>query len=218
MFKLKTDNSLEGKEFFVTSAVALTCLILSFAFPGQNGFQGLTGGLFFFVIIPILYIKLVLKKKITDFGWNVQRKNEGLFWGISMLLITLLSFFILLRFTSFGENYSVPAYAVNSFWLFFIYEIIFVNFFVFFQEFFFRGFILFYLIPKISYGAIVLQFFLGVAGLFLAGSLNWQFIPALIISLTSGIIAYKSRSFIYSYVVAFLSFLILDSFLIYNLK
>lgn len=218
MFNANSNNLLQNKKLLVTFAIALICLALSIVFPSRSGFQSLTGELFFFIFIPILYIKLVLGKKISDFGWNVQNRREGFFWGICMLLTTLLIFYLLFKFTGFGKNYSLPVYVANNFWLFLVYETIFVNFFVFTQEFFFRGFVLFSFIPKLSYGAIPLQFFFGAFGLFLAGSFTWQFAPVLIISATSGIIAYKSRSFIYSCAAAFLSTLILDSFLIYNFK
>ena len=135
-----------------------------------------------------------------------------------MLIVNLIIFLLLYTFTNFKENYLLSPYIINSFWIFLIYELILVNVFIFVQEFFWRGFVLLYFSKKIGYLAIFLQFIIYVLILILSKNSFWQSIPILVISLTSGIIVYKNKSIIYSWITALFSILILDSFIIYHLR
>ncbi|MFA6159890.1 MAG: CPBP family glutamic-type intramembrane protease [Parcubacteria group bacterium] len=209
---------IENKEIIITSGVIVFCLLLSLFFPVQNSAQRLTRNIFFLIIVPILYYKLILKKNISSFGLTLGDKKSGAFWGISMLLATLLVFFLLYTYTDFRKNYLLSSYIVHNFWIFLLYELIIANLFVFIQEFFWRGFILLYFSKKIGIFSIFLQFFLYVLILIPTRNSFWQMAPTLVISLFSGIIVYKSRSIFYSWIVALFSLVILDSFIIYHLK
>jgi membrane protease YdiL (CAAX protease family) len=170
------------------------------------------------VIIPILYYKLILKKGFFDFGFTLGDKKAGMFWGFSMFFATLLVFYLLYAYTDFKKNYLLSSYVVHNFWIFLLYELLLANLFVFIQEFFWRGFILLYFSKKIGYLAIFLQFIFYVLMLIPAKNTFWQMAPTLVISLTSGIIVYKSRSIFYSWLAALFSLVILDSFIIYHIK
>ncbi|PIP28141.1 MAG: hypothetical protein COX29_02765 [Candidatus Moranbacteria bacterium CG23_combo_of_CG06-09_8_20_14_all_35_22] len=210
---------LENKETVITSLVIVFCLALSVFFPTKNSAQLFTSNIFFLVIIPILYYKLILKRKISELGLVLNDKKIGFFWGALMFLVNLIIFYLLYQFTDFNHNYLLSSYIVHNFWIFLFYEILVANMFVFIQEFFWRGFILLYFSRKIGLLAIFLQFIIFV-GVILLISQNsfWQMAPTLVISLTSGIIVYKSRSIFYSWIFSLLSILILDSFIIYHLK
>lgn len=209
---------IENKEMIITSGVIVFCLLLSIFFPVKNSIQLLTRNIFFLILVPILYYKLILKKNISAFGLTLGNKKAGVFWGILMLLGTLLTFFLLYSYTDFKKNYLLSSYVVHNFWIFLLYELILANIFIFIQEFFWRGFVLLYFSKKIGVLSIFLQFFLYVLILVPTGNSFWQMTPTLVISLFSGIIVYKSRSIFYPWAVALFSLVILDSFIIYHLK
>jgi len=215
--KLST-RLVENKETATTFLVIIFCLLLSIFFPAQNSIQLITKNIFFLVVVPILYYKLILKKNISDFGLALGNKKAGVFWGILSFLATLLVFFLLYTYTDFKKNYLLSSYVVHNFWIFLLYEIIIANLFVFIQEFFWRGFILLYFSKKISYLAIFLQFIIFILIAIPIENSFWQMAPTLVISLFSGIIVYKSRSIFYSWLSALFSLIILDSFIIYHLK
>ncbi|MFZ2975166.1 MAG: CPBP family glutamic-type intramembrane protease [Candidatus Moraniibacteriota bacterium] len=209
---------IENKEIIITSGVIVFCLLFSLFFPVKNSIQLLTRNVFFLIIVPILYYKLILRKNISDFGLTLGDKKAGLFWGIFGFFVTLLVFFLLYNYTDFRKNYLLSSYVVHNFWIFLLYELILANIFVFIQEFFWRGFVLLYFSKKIDFFAIFLQFFIYTLILIPTENSFWQMTPTLVISLFSGIIVYKSRSIFYSWVASLFSLIILDSFIIYHLK
>jgi membrane protease YdiL (CAAX protease family) len=213
-----TSYLVENKEIAITFCIIVFCLLLSFFFPINNSAQLLTRNIFFLVLFPILYYKIILKKNLSDFGLNLDNKKNGIFWGATMSLVNLVIFYLLYTYTAFGKNYLLPNYIVHNFWPFFFYELILVNIFVFIQEFFYRGFVLLYFSKKIGCLAIFLQLIIFVLFLLPTGNSFWQMTPTLVISLTSGIIVYRSKSFLYSWASALLSLIILDSFIIYHLR
>jgi membrane protease YdiL (CAAX protease family) len=208
----------DNKATAITSFVIVFCLALALFFPVNNSVQLLTRNIFFLIILPVLYYKLILKKNISDFGLRLGDKKAGIFWGILMFFAAIFVFFLLYSYTNFKNNYLLSSYVVHNFWIFLLYELLFANLFVFIQEFFWRGFILLYFSEKISYFAIFLQFAIYLAMAFSGENLFWQMAPTLVISLFSGIIVYKSRSIFYSWAFALFSLVILDSFIIYHLK
>lgn len=209
---------IENKKIITTFLVIVSCLLLSIFFPVQNSAQLLTRNIFFLIIVPVLYYKIILKKNISDFGLTLGNRQAGIFWGILLFLATLLTFFLLYTYTDFQKNYLLSSYIIHNFWRFLLYEIILTNFFVFIQEFFWRGFVLLYFSKKIGFLAIFLQFILFMFTVIPTNNSFWQMAPTLVISLFSGIIVYKSRSIFYSWLSALFSLIILDSFIIYHLK
>ncbi|HRY82520.1 MAG TPA: CPBP family glutamic-type intramembrane protease [Candidatus Moranbacteria bacterium] len=213
-----TSVFIDNKEIAITCLVIIFCLLLSIIFPVNNSVQLLTRNIFFLIIVPILYYKLILGKRFSDLGLILGDKRAGIFWGIILFFVSLLIFYLLYTYTDFKKNYLLSSYVVHNFWLFLLYELLLANLFVFIQEFFWRGFILLYFSKKISYFSIFLQFILFTLMLIPAKNTFWQMAPTLVISLFSGIIVYKSRSILYSWIFALFSLVILDSFIIYHLK
>lgn len=202
----------------LTLAIATTCLSLAFVFPAQKGLQEMTKYLFFLFVIPVLYIRYILKKNPADFGLNIQNKKAGIIYGLLALVFYLGIFYALSNYSDFRDNYALPGYILENFWYFVIYELIFINFFLFLYEFFFRGFIMFALKPKIGAWAIILQVIIFYFSLVITKGFSWQSAPMIIFTLVSGIISYKSQSIVYSYAVALLFMVIFDSFVVYSIK
>lgn len=212
----------QNKEFLVTLAIILICILLSLSFPSKNSFQGLTESFFFLFLVPILYIKLVLKKNVADFGLNIQNNKKGILWGTGMLAVSLIISYLLVQYTSFRSNYPLSSLLLGNFWIFLVDMLVFVNLLLFFQEYFFRGFILSVFSRKITFWSIFIQagFYL-TAILFAQGGFNkafWQLTPFVIISFTGGITAYKSRSMLYSWASDLLFLIIFNAYLIHLIK
>ncbi len=202
----------------ITSLVIVLCLVLFILFPVAGAAQNFTRSIFFLVVVPILYIKFILRKSLTDFGFSLKNKKEGLYWGGGMLLVSLLAAFLLIKFTGFKNNYAIPAYALNNFWLFLAYELIFVNIFFVLQEFFFKGFILFSFFERAGWWSVAISSGIFLLVLAFTGSFVWQLVPMIILSITGSIVAYKSRSWIYSYLMGLLFLLLTDAYLISIIK
>lgn len=222
MTNIKIKNKVLTKDFLITIAVILSCLGLFIYFPTLNNIQELTKEVFFFLFIPLLYIKFILKKNISAWGLNMQNKKEGFVWAVLMLLLSLVIVYIFIRFTSFTTYYPLSSLVINSFWIFLVYILIFINLILFLQEYFFRGFVLFTFYQKIGYWSILIQVGLYLIVLLLApGNFQqtfWQVLPFTILAFTNGVTAYKSKSMVYSYFSGLLFFLILTSYLIYLIK
>jgi len=202
----------------MSSVIVILCLFLVYLFPVQNSFQNFSRNLFFLFLLPLLYIKLVLKKNIRDYGFSLQNKKTGFAWAAGMLIVSCLIVFLLIHFFQFETKYFLRAYLAQSFWIFLFYELVLVNFLLFINEFFFKGFLLFIFAEKLGHWAIAIQFLAYLLFLIFASSLAWQIAPMIILALTGGIVTYKSKSFIYSYLMGLVFLIILDSYIIYIFK
>lgn len=214
----KTNFFIEHKESFMSLLVAIFCLLLIYLFPASNSAQKYTSALFFFFIVPALFIKFILKKDLSAFGFNLENKKDGLIWGAGMLIASLVIGYLLIHYTDFTNNYRIPAAAISNFWAFVSYELILVNIMLFFQSFFFMGFILFSLSKKLEYTAAVIPVLFFLLFTILFGGFNWRLAPFLIILTTGSVASYKNKSFIYVYVASLLFMFFLDAYLISMLK
>jgi hypothetical protein len=79
MFTLEKPN--QKFEMFATGFLILACLVLSVVFPTENSFQGISKGIFFFFVFPVLYLKFILRKKISNYGLNIKKRKAGLDLG-----------------------------------------------------------------------------------------------------------------------------------------
>ena len=120
-----------NQETLISFAVAIFCFFSSSFFPTQNTAQIITKNIFFLVLLPSLYIKLILNKNLSDFGWNLKHNALALRWGIGVTIFTLFLFYLMLNFSQFKSDYILEDYIKNSFWLFLVYELIIINFRVF---------------------------------------------------------------------------------------
>jgi membrane protease YdiL (CAAX protease family) len=203
------------------SMVILSCLLLALFFPVQNLIQTATRDIAFFIIIPSIYIRFILKKPLSDFGLNLKDKKTGFFWFILMTLFLFFTFYFLTAYTGFSKEYKIHEGIIGNFHWFIFYELVLINIIIFIQEFFFRGLVLFLFSGKIGAWAIAIQGILNIALIASDPSgqrLSWPELPLSVVAISSGIVAYKSKSFMFSYFSALLFHLLLDSYIIYNMK
>ncbi|MDH4330716.1 MAG: hypothetical protein OEV93_04155 [Candidatus Moranbacteria bacterium] len=204
-------TNINKKELFVTSAAMLACLVLFYSFPTKGSFQEIMSSLTFLFLVPILYIKLILKKNVSDFGLGMGDYKKGFLWGAISLVFVALFILLLSRFENVSKDYRDLFYVSKYFDLFVMREISFGIAFV-LVDFFFRGFVMFYFqnIFQKKYFAIFLQFVMFLALLLLSGKLNWSFATQALLSLSAGIIAFNSKSILYSSFFSWISIIVIE--------
>jgi membrane protease YdiL (CAAX protease family) len=207
-----------GKEDIVTAGVVIFCLVLYAVFPTSNVFQQIISSIVFLLVIPLLYVKIILKKKVSTIGIQKGKWKTGLAWSVLSLAITVSVAYILFKYFSFSQKYAIPTYIAHNFPVYLAYEILLVGFFAILYDFFFRGFLMFSFSRKIGIWSVLLQSLVFLALMYFSGSLHWTTTPYLIFVLFSGIIVYLSDSIWYAF-AAFMVFSILfDSLFIYAVK
>lgn len=210
----KTKTLHQNRKLITTAAVILLCLVLSLAFPTDNIAQTVTRDLIFLIILPLLYVKFILKNNISLWGWNFQNRKVGLTWGLLAFLLGTVIFYPLSQWPAFAQNYAVNSLIAANFWYFLLYEFVFVNIFFFAQTFFYQGFVL-YAFRRFGVWTVAIQAALYLALLGLTNGLVWQSAPLIFWSLSGGTAAYKSRSFVPSYIFGLLFIILLDAWMIH---
>ena len=189
-------------ELIISFSIMFLCLLLYIFFPIKEGdnFQQFFVNLAFLFILPLLYIKVVLKGRMRNFGFQLVSWREG-FWIVPACL-AIFSLFVygIFYHTDFKDNYLLGSFQfVNSFWYLFFYEFVIVNIFVLFYELFFRGFVMFYFAKKFGSLSILIQFFMFVLFFWMMGRISLDGIFYVLVAPLAGIIAYRSKSLAYSY-------------------
>lgn len=201
-------------ELYATGTVIAACLFFVGYFPKEDIFQEVIVSTFFFLIIPALYCKIILKKGLNDLGVATGDWKSGIMWTVISAAMLFLIYYILFHYTSFETKYSLPQRAAAEFKYFVLYEILIVGFITVLYEFFFRGFVMFTFKERFGQWAIIMQAVVFLLLLAFSGSRDYSLIPLLVVSLFSGLTAYRSESLIYSFAVSFFSVVILDSVII----
>jgi len=220
---MRTSNKIKEissayRELLASSLVILVCLLLFLKFPTTNSFQNISKEIFFFLIVPIFYIKFILKKDLRDFGFSLPRKKSDFFWAIGVLLALIGISLILAKIPEFRKNYLIVNSLGNSFLVFLLYELVAFNFLFLLQTIFFQGFILFTFSDKFKKYSVLLTFIIYCASLLLENNFAWQMAPLILFSLGGSLISYKSRSFWLAYLTGMIFIIAFDSFLIYISK
>ncbi|MCX6765411.1 MAG: hypothetical protein NT136_00330 [Candidatus Moranbacteria bacterium] len=203
-----------NKNLLITIAVALICLILYSVFPTQNIFQQIVSTMAFLLVIPVLYIKIILKGSLKKFGLQTGDRQRGILWMGIMLLGSLLTFYILFHYTNLPQHYHPPRLIAERFVFFISYELLLVGLFAALYEFFFRGFIMLRLSRAIGYWSIAVQFAVFLTFFLLVGGLDWSTTLYVIVSPFAGIVAYQSRSIFYSFGTSLFFIIIADALVI----
>lgn len=208
---------IKNKRFIITGLVVFFSLGFLEFFTKSDGFnpamQGFIAGIVFFLVVPVLYSKIVLKESLKNIGWQKGNIAAGVLTGIASVIFGgAIVVGLVYTFPNFREQYVFPAIVEKSFVWFMLYELILVAFVTFIYEVFFRGFIQLLWLRELGIWAIAVQtlFFLGM--IFLDDSLSWQMAPFIIFSPLAGFIAYRSQSIWYSFVASWMFLFLTDIF------
>lgn len=204
-------------EEIISLAIFAICAVLAIFFPAEGSMQQFSNVFFFLFLLPFLYIRFILKKDLSQFGFNLRNNRTGFLWALAMFLVSFLLVFILMKFFDFRENYQLPAYLGSNFWAFLFYELVLVNFIFFLQEFFFKGFLLSIIANRFGLLSFLIQAL--IFTLFISiPAFDWMNAKYIILAFTGGIVAYKSRSFLYAYFMGLPFLILLDAYIIYSFK
>jgi hypothetical protein len=195
----------------VSILIIVVCLSLYLLFPTANVFQQLISSAAFLLVIPLLYIKIVLKKPLAEYGFQLGEKKIGLTTAGISLLISIPLFYVIFSYTGLPRYHNLPAIVIKNFFYFIAYEMLLVGLFAVFYEVFFRGFLTLGFSKIWKYWSIAAQFLVFILFLFLSRGNDWSLIPFAIISPFSAYVAYRSRSLIYSFATTLIFVILADA-------
>lgn len=207
-----------NKRFIITGLLVLFSLIFLGVFTQSEKvnpiFQTLLVSVTFFLVVPVLYSKMILKESLKNLGWQSGNFFSGMFVSIVCVALALGAVVLFSRFSSFSEHYLLPASVETSFLWFMVYELVFVTFTALLYEIFFRGLIQLLWLQSFPFLAIFFQAALFIVLFSMSDDLTWQRLPILLFSPLAGIIAYYSQSVWYSWAASWTFFFLTDVFLL----
>jgi len=206
------------RRFIVTGALVLFSVLFLGLFS-QSGkvnpfFQTFLVSITFFLVVPVLYSKIVLEESLKNWGWQEGKMFLGVLVGMLSVAVALGLIFVLTRTTVFSSEYSFPVTVQTHFGWFLVYELVVVAFTALLYEVFFRGLIQLLWLRSFGLWAVLFQALFVLTLLFLTGDISWQRVPLILFSPFAGLIAYFSQSIWYSWGASFIFFFLTDIFLL----
>lgn len=204
-----------NKEFLTTTILVVASVLFFGLFDAHPDMspelQGVIMSVTVFLVIPLLYCKIVLRKPLSTLGFQRGNPWAGIGGSVLALVAALGALFVLWNFTPLLEGYRLPVIVEEQFLFFVLYELVLNATFLFIFEVFFRGLILLLWLRELKVWGVFLQagFFIGI--LFLTGSIDAQSIPMILFAPFAGLIAYQSRSLWYSFGAGWFFLLLVDS-------
>jgi len=166
-------------------------------------------------IIPVLYIKLAMKQKLTDFGIGLGDVKAGLKSLILIPLIIVPSIYFGAKMPDLQMEYPLAKSLLNSQSNLILYELAYFVFYYIAWEFFFRGFILFGLKDKFgAFNAILIQTISSC--LVHIDKPEGEIIGSIIAGIILGIIALRTKSIWYVVILHAAIGILTDLFIIYR--
>lgn len=177
--------------------------------------QGLIVAVAVFLVIPLLYCKIVLEQPLSRLGFQRGNPWAGIGGSVLALGIALSALFVLWNFTPLLEGYRLPVAVEEQFLFFVLYEVLLNGLFLFLFEVFFRGMILLLWLKDFRIWGVFLQALVFTGILYLSGDMsngiNPQTLPMLLFAPFAGLIAYQSRSIWYSFGASWFFILLVDA-------
>lgn len=198
------------KKQLMTVGIILICLVLYGIFPARNIFQQIISSFAFLLIIPLLYIKIILKDPLIKYGIGLGERRQGVIWMGLSLVASLSIFYILLHYTSLPQKFQLPGLAAEKFSFFVMYEILLVGLFAILYEFFFRGLMTLGL-KELGIWAVAIQSVIFASFFAITSGFDWSIILFTIISPFAGMAAYQSKSLLYSFGTSLIFIIIADA-------
>lgn len=199
--------------FLPVALISLTLLAILFIYNTrfETYEKYLTGNIACLLWLPILYILIIERKNLSDFGFSPVGGIKG-YRLVGILFIAALPFFIIAsRMPNFQQYYPIQKQAAFD-WHFFAYFELTYGMYLFCWEFFFRGFMLFGVSRSIGWFAIIPQ-----AAAFCImhfGKPAPEVFVSFAAGLALGIIALRAKSFIPCFVLHWASAFTFDLLII----
>jgi len=172
---------------------------------------------FFFLlfIIPLLLIKFVFRENLKNYGFTIgDIKTGSILVIITALLIIIPVVWLGSALPDVRREYPLAKILLQRHDLIFIYESFYVMFYYIAWEFFFRGFLLFGLKERFgAFNAILIQTISSC--LIHIGKPEGEILGAIFLGIVFGIIALRSKSIWYVFILHSLLGVLSDIFIIY---
>ncbi len=166
---------------------------------------------FILLLIPLLIIKFYFKETISGYGINLKNFKQGILVTIIAGIIILPVTYIISKSASFNNFYPMYSNLDESIKTFLLYESFFLIF-LFAWEFIWRGFLLFGLEEKFGWYAIFIQMIPFV--ILHNGKAVTETFSSIFGALFLGILALRTRSMVYGFIIHAIIILSLDVFAI----
>jgi membrane protease YdiL (CAAX protease family) len=206
------------KQFIVTALLIFFTLVFLGIFSQSDKvnpiFQTLLVSVTFFLVVPVLYSKIVLGEPIRSLGWQAGNVFVGILASIVCVALALGAMFLFMRYTPFQQEYLLPVTAQLDFFWFLLYELVLVSLTTLLYEVFFRGLVQLLWLRPFGLLAVLLQAVLFMGLLYFSDDFSWQRAPLIVFSPLAGLIAYLSGSLWYSWAASWAFLFLTDIFLL----
>lgn len=159
-------------------------------------------GVFFVLmfILPALYVKFGMKKSLRDFGWGLGDIKYGIKWLLVIPLLVVPVIYLASKMPSIRAEYPLAKSLLTNQSHLIVYEIAYILFYYVAWEFFFRGFLLFGLKDRFGdINAILIQTISSC--LVHIDKPEGEIIGAIVVGIVFGMIALRSKSIWYVFLI-----------------
>ncbi len=173
-------------------------------------------GVFFLLmfILPVIYIRYVMKKPLNGFGWGFGDIKYGLKWLIVIPIIVVPLIYVASKTPDLRTEYPMARSLLSDQSHLFVYESAYVLFYYVAWEFFFRGFLLFGL--KNRFGAMNAILIQTISSCLVhIDKPESEIIGSIVVGILFGMIALRSRSIWYVFAIHASIGVLTDLFIIY---
>ncbi len=170
-------------------------------------------GLFF--VLPALYIKFVMHKSLKDFGLGLGDVKTGLKILSVLIPVVVIAIYFAAKMPDVQSEYPLAKSLLTDRSKLAFYELAYVVFYYIAWEFYFRGFLLFGLKDRFgAFNAVLIQTISSC--LVHIGKPEGEIIGSIIVGIIFGLIALRTRSIWYVFILHALIGVLTDLFIIYQ--
>lgn len=203
------------KEFIGTTTVVIGSLLLLPYLGDYTEVDPLVRSLItyvgVFLVIPLLYCKIMLGRPLSAIGFHKGNIWAGIGGSILALVVALAALLVLWNFTPLLKDYQLPRAVEEKFLFFVLYELLVNGFITLLYEVFFRGFIMLLWLRNWGIWSVFFQTGLFFLLVYLGNGISAETIPALLFAPFAGLIAYQSRSILFSYGASWFFYFLSDA-------
>ncbi len=165
-------------------------------------------------VLPVVYVKFVMKKPLSGFGLRLGDIKYGSKWLITIPLVVVPLMFLSSQMPDIRAEYPLAKSLMTDQQHLLGYELMYVVFYYFAWEFYFRGFLLFGL--KDRFGAVNAILIQTISSCLIhIGKPEGEIIGSIVVGVLFGMIALRSRSIWYVFLIHASIGVLTDVFIIY---
>ena len=191
--------------------------VYDFGLPPDQAARIMQFAVFFFLtfIIPVLYIKLVMRRKLTDFGLGPGDWRTGIKFFIMIPLLVVPVLYFATDTPGIRAEYPLAKSLLTDRSHLLVYELLYVLLYYVAWEFYFRGFLLFGLKDRFgAFNAVLIQTISSC--LVHIGKPESEIAGSILAGIVFGLIALRTKSIWYVFVLHATVGILTDIFIIYG--